>query len=244
MKKILLGICMILIYLMPFAQSFEGRLVYKVEFDIQTEKFGNIEIKKEQVIEKMKKDDDYFDSLTVTIKNGNYIKEDNSNNRKRIVYKADLNKIYTFQKDFDHVVITDAKNYHGMNLNLKEPKIEQLDSLKVINGNNCNLIKLTWGKLGEEYYFYNSEIAKLDSGNFKNHNYEYFNAIVDISKSYPLEIVKKVSDFISIRMTLLAIEEVKIDDSLFELPKFEKAEKEYAEMMLKITGSEVMKIKD
>ncbi|MDY3470592.1 hypothetical protein PG627_06420 [Riemerella anatipestifer] len=45
-------------------------------------------------------------------------------------------------------------------------------------------------------------------------------------------------------MTLLAIEEVKIDDSLFELPKFEKAEKEYAEIMLKITGSEVMKIKD
>ncbi len=78
-----------------------------------------------------------------------------------------------------------------MNLNLKEPKIEKIDSLKVINGNNCNLIKLTWGKLGEEYYFYNSEIAKLDSGNFKNHNYEYFNAIVDISKSYPLEIVKK-----------------------------------------------------
>ncbi len=55
MKKILLGICMILICLMSFAQSFEGRLVYKVEFDIQTEKFGNIEIKKEQVIEKMKK---------------------------------------------------------------------------------------------------------------------------------------------------------------------------------------------
>lgn len=244
MKKILLGICTILIYSISFGQSFEGKLIYKVEFDIKTKKIGNFEIKKEQVIEKMKKDGNYFDSITVTIKNGNYVKEDNSNAKKRIIYKTDLNKIYTFQKDFDHVVITDAIKHYSMNLNLKEPKIEQIDSLKVINGNKCKLIKLNWDKLGEEYYFYNSEIVKLDSEKFKNHNYEYFNAIINISKSYPLEIVKKVSDLISIKMTLLTMEEIKIDDTLFELPKFEKAEKEYAEMILKITGSEVMKIKD
>jgi hypothetical protein len=244
MKKILLGICAILTCSISFGQSFEGKLTYKVEFDIKAKKIGNFEIKKEQVIEKMKEDGDYFDSITVTIKNGNYIKEDNSKTKKRIIYKTDLNKIYTFQKDFDHVVITDAKKYYGMNLNLKEPKIEQIDSLKVINGNKCKLIKLSWDKLGEEYYFYNSEIAKLDSEKYKNHNYEYFNAIIGISKAYPLEIVKKVSDFISIKMTLIIMEEIKIEDTLFELPKFKKAEKEYAEMMLKITGSEVMKIKN
>lgn len=35
MKKILLGICMILIYSMPFAQSFEGRLVKKTNMALK-----------------------------------------------------------------------------------------------------------------------------------------------------------------------------------------------------------------
>ncbi len=245
MKNTLLIIYSLLAFSVSFGQSFEGKLTYKVEFEVKTKKIGKLEITKEQVIEKMKKDGDYFDSLTVTIKNGNYLKEDNSSTKKRIIYKSDVNKIYTFQKDFDHhVVITDAKKHYGMNLNLKEPKIEQIDSLKVINGNNCKLVKVKWDIIGEEYYFYNAEIAKLDLEQLKKHNYEYFNTIIGLTKAYPLEIVKKVGDFMTIRMTLINISEVKIEDSAFALPKFEKAEKEYAEMMLKITGSEVMKIKD
>lgn len=244
MKKTLFGIIAVLTYSLTFGQSFEGKLIYKVEFDIKTQKIGSFEITKEQVIEKMKKEGEYFDSITVTFKNGNYLKEDNSNLEKRIIYKSTLNKIYTFQKDFEYVLITDANKFNALNLKFKEPKIEKIDSLKIINGNNCKLLKLSWDKLGDEYYFYNPEIAKLDTKLFNKHNYEYLNTILGITNSYPLEIIKKISNFISVKMTLIDIKEDKIEDSLFELPKFKKAEKDYYEMMLKMTGSEVMKIKN
>jgi hypothetical protein len=163
---------------------------------------------------------------------------------KRTLYKSDLNKIYTFQSGFEYVLITDANNYNAKGLELKGPKIEQLDSVKIINGHRCKLLKLSWGRLGEEYYFYNPYIAKLDPKLFGKHNYEYLNTIIELTNSYPLEIVKKINNFVSVKMTLVAISEHKIDDSLFELPELEKAEKDYYEMMLKMTGSEVMKLKE
>jgi hypothetical protein len=244
MKSLLIAIFTIFAWTFTFAQSFEGKLTYKVEFDMKVKKIGKIEITKEQVLDKMKKEGEYFDTLVITLKNGNYKKEDNSNSRKKIVYKSDVNKIYTFQKDFDHVVITDAKKKYALNLKLPEPTFEKTDSLKVVNGYNCKLVKLSWDKLGEEYYFYNSEVVKLDAQLFKNHNNEYFNNIIEISNSYPIEIIKTVMNFITIKMTLIKISEEKILDDEFKLPKFEKAEKDYAEMMLKITGSEVMKIRE
>ena len=229
---------------MAFGQSFEGKLTFKVEFDIKTQKIGGLQITKEQVIEKMKKDGEYFDAISITLKEGNYIKEDNSSSERRIIYKSDLNKIYTFQKDFEYVIITDANKYNSKNLELKEPEFEKIDSVKIINGNTCKLIRLSWGKLGEEYYFYNVEAARLDPGLFTKHNYEYFNRIVEMTNSYPLEIIKTLNNFISVKMTLVGIKEEKIDESLFEIPALEKAEKDYYEMMLQMTGSEVMKLKN
>lgn len=243
MNKIYLAIITLFIGSLTYGQSFEGKLTYFVEFDIKSQTFGDFEITKEQIVDKMKKDGDFFDTITITIKEGNYVKEDNSNSKKRILYKSEFNNIYTFQKDFEYVTITDANKFNTMNLDLNEPKIEQIDSLKIINGINCKRIKFSWGKSGEESYYYNSAIAKINPNHFSKHNYEYFNTLIGITSSYPLEIIKTISNIMSIKMTLISILEEKIDDSIFELPKLKKAEKDYSEMMLKITGSKVMKIK-
>lgn len=224
MKRILFGILTILTCSLSYGQSFEGKLTYSVEFDIKSQKFGGFEITKEQVIEKMKSNGEFFNKIFVTLKQGNYIKEDNSSSEKRIIYKSDVNKIYTFQKDFEYEVITDADKYNAYNLDFKEPKIEEVDSLKSINGFDCKLLKLSWDKLGEEYYFYNSEIARIDPELFKNHNYEFFNTVVGKTNSYPLEIVKIVSNLISIKMTLVSISEEEISDDLFDIEKI-KAKK-------------------
>ncbi len=240
MKKTIVGILAMMICTLSFGQSFEGKLTYKVEFDIKPQKIENFE---KLVIEKMKEEGAYFDRVTITLKGGDYIKEDNSTTEKRIIYKSDVNKIYNFQNDFDHVMITDANKRNALDLQFKEPKIEEIDSLKVINGHDCRLVKLSWDKLGEEYYYYNAEVAKLDAELFKEHNYEYFNTVVGITNSYPLEIVKTLSNFVSLKMTLVSVSEEKIEDALFELPKFKKAKKDYAELMLSMTGCEVMKIK-
>ena len=244
MNKTLFAILTLLISSTAFGQSFEGKLTYKVEFDIKTQKMGGFEIKKEQVIEKMKSEGEYFDTIVVTIKDGNYIKEINSSSKKKIIYKSELNKIFTLQNNFEYVVITDASKYNSMNIKTEEPKINKNDSTVNVNGNECQLLKLSWGKLGEEYYFFNSNVAKVNPVLFRNHNYEYFNEILKVTNSYPLQIVKTINNFISIKMILVAISEEKVSDSVFKLPELENAEKNYYDMMLKMTGSEVMKIKN
>lgn len=244
MTKTLLTILLIFCFSISNGQSFEGTLTYKVEFDIKTQKIGNFEITKEQVIKKMKSDGEYFDELIVTIKGGNYEKTDNSNVQKRIVYKADVNKVYTFQKDFEYVVITDASKTNLMKLDLPEPSFEKIDTTKVVNGYESSLLKLTWDKTGTELYYYDTEFLKIAPSLFKNHNYEYLNEILKFTNSYPTEIVKTLRDFITVRMTLVNVTEIDIDDSLFNLPEMTEAEKDYAEMMRKLTGAEVKKIKN
>lgn len=225
-------------------QSFEGTLTYKVEFNIKAQKIGNFEITKEQVIQKMKSDGEYFDQVIVTIKEGNYEKTDNSDVQKRIVYKADVNKVYTFQKDFEYVVITDASKTNLMKLDLPEPSFEKIDTTKVIYGHTCSMLKLAWDKIGTEIYYYDKEFLKIDPSLFKNHNYEYLNEVIKLTNSYPMEIMKILSDFITIRMTLVNVSEKEIDDSHFNLPEMTEAEKDYAEMMRNMTGAEVKKIKN
>lgn len=227
-----------------FGQSFEGELTYKIEFDIETQKFGEIEITEEIMIEEMKKDGEFFDTITITLKGGDYIKEDNSRMKKRIIYKSDVNKIYTFQKDFEYVIITDGNKYNSLDLGTDAPKIEVIDSTKNIYDTECKLVKLSWGSLGDELYYFNSNFLEINPELFVNHNYEYLNAILKHSNSYPLEIIKSLSNFITVKMTLVNVSEGKVDASLFDVPKLKKAEKDYGELMLKITGSEVMKVKN
>lgn len=242
MTRTLLTALMIFCFSISYGQSFEGALTYKVEFEIKTQKIGNFEITEEQVIQKMKSDGDYFDQVTIIIKDGNYEKTDNSDVQKRIVYKADVNKVYTFQKDFEYVVITDASKTNLMKLDLPEPSFEKIDTTKIIYGHNCSMLKLAWGKTGTELYYYDNEFLKIDPSLFKNHNYEYLNEVLKLTNSYPIEIVKTLSDFITVRMTLENVTEKEIDDSQFELPEMTDADKDYAEMMKKLTGAEVKKI--
>jgi hypothetical protein len=244
MTRTLFTTLLIFCFTISYGQSFEGTLTYKVEFDIKTQKIGNFEITEEQVIQKMKSDGEYFDQVIVTIKEGNYEKTDNSNLQKRIVYKADVNKVYTFQKDLEYVVITDASKTNLMKLDLPEPSFEKIDTTKVIYGHKCSMLKLDWDKIGTELYYYDKEHLKIDPNLFKNHNYEYLNEVIKLTNSYPMEIVKTLSDFITIRMTLVNVSEKEIDNYHFNLPEMTEAEKDYAEMMRKMTGAEVKKIKN
>ena len=84
----------------------------------------------------------------------------------------------------------------------------------------------------------------IDPKLFQNHNYEYLNEVLKVTNSYPMEIVKTMSDFITIRMTLVHVAQGNIDDAHFKLPVMKKAEKDYAEMMMRMMGAEVKKIKN
>lgn len=244
MKHLLAASLIVLSHLAAFGQSFEGTLTYKVEFEIKPQKMGGFEITEEQIIEKMKREGEYFDTVTVSIKGGNYTKQDNSGNEKKLVYHSDQNKVFTLQKDFEYVVVTDAARYSNLNVEISEPDIMKLDSVKNIRGVDCRILKLSWDNMGDEYYFYNSETAGIDPKLFSDHNLEYLNQVLEITQAYPLEIVKTVTNFITVTMTMVSISEEAVDESIFDIPELIPAEKDYAEMMQQMTGSDVMKIKN
>ena len=127
---------------------------------------------------------------------------------------------------------------------MPEPTFEKIDSTKIVNGHECSLLQLNYDKTGTELYFYNSEFIKIDPSLFQNHNYEYLNEVLKVTNSYPMEIVKTMNDFITIRITLKNISQENIDHSHFNLPEMTEAENDYAEMMIKMTGADVMKIKN
>lgn len=226
-----------------YAQSFEGKLTYSVNFrfdSLALEKFGLTE---QDILQEMKDDGDYYDTITVILKGGNYIKEDNSDKRKKIVYVNNLNKIFLFQKNDESVIVTDGTQANPMNLDFKEPAIEKIDTVKNIYNKDCHLIKLSWGGLGEELYYYHPELLKIDAGLFSKHHYEYLDTVLALTQSYPVEIEKSLGNLFSARFTLVAISEEKIDDKLFEIPQLKKAEKESYNMMKELTGTELMIIK-
>lgn len=242
MKKTILLLLLMLSNILVNAQSFEGTVSYKIDFEFDSLALSKMGGTMEMMEEQMKANGEYFDTIKISIKDGNYIKEDNAKLTKRIIYKSEVNKIYIFQKDFDHVIITDATNYSAINLSHDEPEIIVSDSVRIINDIECTAVVMKWKGIGEEYYFFNPEILSLDASLFSKHNYEYLNTLLNISNAYPIEIIKTLNQFVTIKMTLIDYKKEKIDGAAFDLPKLKKANKEYANMMKKMTGSDVMKI--
>lgn len=221
------------------SQPFEGRITYSVEFEMKGE-FSKL---KDQIFEKMINEGSYYDTVRVYIKNGKYKKMDNSTNQKAVIYSSEQNKIYSLQKGSEYVAVIDANKTASMNLNFPKPTMAEVDSIKFINGIPCGILKLSWENLGEEWYFFNKETAVVDPNLFAQHNYEYLNKVLDVTGSYPLEIVKSMNDAISIRMTLVSIDDDELKDDLFNIPELKKANRRMTKIMDRLTEGQVMQIK-
>ena len=240
MKKLLFISLIFFISHLSIGQSFEGVLTYSVDFELS----GKFATMKDKIFEKMEKDGEFYDTIKIYIKGDKYLKRDNKIKPTSIIYSSEKNEIYSIQKDFEYVTIIDAEKFNPLDLDFKSPNISKIDSIKYISEIPCDILKLSWPNLGEEWYFYNDQIAKIDAKLFKNHNYEYLNLILEKTGSYPLEIVKSINQLISIRMSLTSIEEKKLSEEVFLIPELEDAEKDYAEIIRRTTGNEVMKIKN
>ncbi|WP_299684400.1 hypothetical protein [uncultured Dokdonia sp.] len=240
MNKLLLLLCIVSTTM--YAQSFEGTLTYKIEYDIQTDKaFG---VSKGQILETLKESGDYFDTLTIRIKDGNYEKTANSKERKRIVYTSSDHKIYTIDNGFEYVLIQNAKKYAATKIQFGKPTFTQNDSLTTIAGKECISITLDWNGLGQETYFYNDTFLNIDPELFKDHKFEYFYDILKRTKSYPTQINKSLNGLMEIRMILVDYVSEEIPDSSFDIPELEPAEKEYTDIIKETTGNDVMRIKN
>lgn len=246
MKYIIIAISIVFIQGTLKGQNFEGKVTYKVNFEIDEEKYGELGIKKEMIVEKMKKEGEYYDKITYYFQKGNYIKEDNSTKNKRIIYKSDENLIYLFEQNSEYVTIVKGEKPSVLNTEFDNSSVEinELDSIKMIGNESCKLVMLNWGELSSEYYWYNPSKLNINSELFKNHNYEYLNKILTKTNSFPLEITKSVGKLMKITMTVEEIEEIDLDEKIFEIPELKKPKRKGDKYLEELIGNKVMKIKN
>ncbi|WP_299765566.1 hypothetical protein [uncultured Dokdonia sp.] len=241
MKKIVtLLLCVITTTI--YAQSFEGTLTYKIEYEIKTD--TSFPVSKEQLLETLKKSEDYFDTLVVHIKNGNYEKVINSEEKKRIVYTSNQQKIHTIDDGVDYVLIQDAKKYAATKIEFEKPTFTKNDTITMIAGKECTSIVLDWDGTAQETYFYNNTFLNIDPELFKDHQFEYFYDILKHTNSYPTQINKSLNGLMEIRMILVDHVAEEIPDLSFAIPPLEPAEKEFTEIIKGTTGQDVMRIKN
>lgn len=239
-KSLLISLIVFIEILDGRTQSFEGTITYSVEFEMRGE-FVNL---RDQIFEKLRDKGGYYDTIRVHIKQDRYKKVYNSINQKSVIYLPDLNKIYSLEELSKFVSIIDASKVASINLNFPEPNLLNVDSIKFVKGIPCNTLKLSWENLGDEWYFYNKETAVIDPELYENHNHEYLNQVLRATGSYPLEMVKSMDNVISIRMSLISVEEGEVSDDLFKIPELKKANKKMSKMVNEMTGGQVMEIKN
>jgi hypothetical protein len=240
MRKSLLVLFTFLVIQVTQGQSFEGIISYSVDFEFKND-FVPI---KDEIFNKLKVDGDYYDTIMIFIKGDQYKKVDNRINPVSIIYSPNNNDIYSLQHGLEYVTIIDANKASVSNLSLPEPIISKVDSSKPINNIFCDAIKLEWDKLGEEWYFYNKEIATIDPDLYAKHNCEYLNLILKTTGSYPLEIVKILNNMMQIRMSFISVQEKKLSDSIFAIPELKKADKKTTKLTYEVSGNKIMKIKN
>ena len=156
-----------------FSQSFEGTLKYIATLDVSPElqKKG---VNKEMLLNKMKKDGTWYDSITINYKNGNYYSLANNSFKTCTIYLSDSNKIYTMNLEGeDSVICTVIDAFVDVEYSMfnKMPTIEKLDSQVVVNGINCQIVRIKW-KSGIYDYYFNSSNLIVDPFLFEKHIYD------------------------------------------------------------------------
>ncbi len=222
------------------SQSFEGILTYKVTFEVNNPAFNDQ--MKEALFDKMKEEGEYYDSLIITIKNGDYIKEDNSKNKKKIVYRQQENQLFIFTQGSEYVTVIDAQKKTALKDDYPNPKVKKSKTSESLFGKKLKSIKLTWEGLGQEIYYYNADLLPINSNLFQEHNYEFLNTVLSTTKSYPMRVIKSVNQLITIKMTLVDYSEKSLGVNIFQIPKLEKVDTEYAKSVYETSGNQVLRI--
>jgi hypothetical protein len=242
MNKPILVVIFLLFYGVLRAQSFEGTLNYNVEykFDIapEMEKMG---LTKEVLIEKMKSEGKWSDSLRITYKKDKYIMYTNFSPQAWSIYLGETNKIYSFQQDDSEGIctITDASIDLEQQMTGNKPVIGKTGTVTPVNGWMCEDVKVTW-KSGTYDYYYHPSSFEMDPTLYANHIYDGWAGYLNISHALPVRIVKSIKGVGTVTLTLSSYKEEKVDSMIFEIPEL-VPDKDLN--IIKIANRELMRIK-
>lgn len=240
MKQILTAIILLSSELV-FAQSFEGTLTYIYEFEI-AENLKKMGIAKETIIDKMKEEGSYFDTVRISYKQGNYFTLGNNNGLKSwTIYNAAENKIYTMQdgEASDICSVTDASVDAESAMTGKKATVEKLDTTVLINGNTCRIVRVKW-KSGTYDYYYMEGSLTVEPGLFARHTYEGWAEFLKISNSLPVRIVKTANEMLSVTLLMVSSKAESIDEKLFSIPELVP---DKSLNVINLPGREIMRIK-
>ncbi|SHH21518.1 hypothetical protein SAMN04488109_3201 [Chryseolinea serpens] len=238
----LLTLLLLCTTLLSQAQSFEGTLVYKADYEVTvSEKMKASGITAEKIIDRMKSDGSYIDTVKSTYKKGNYRSEMNSHPSTWVIYRNDANKLYTFQdgEAKDICTVTDMSIDLEFQLTGKKPVITKLDTTVNVGGTPCEVVRVKWQSGSYDYYFNKTKNA-IDPTLYAKHVYDGWADYLSIAKALPIKIVKRVGKLSVITLTLVAQKTGPVDDALFKIPKLAE-DKDLN--MIKMPGSEMMRIK-
>jgi len=215
MNKIILIIFLIA---SPFlkAQSFEGTLTYLCE--------GLINNNKTEISElKSLTNGGWSDTIRITFKKGDYFEVGNNKTHSKRLYRADSNKIYAWGQPKDTNICT----IYETNLDLikktkkQEEKFGILDTLVVVKGVLCKVIRITSNSLTYEYYF-NDSLYKMQSNYYSKHCWQGWYTFLKHTNALPIMIVVKTktkSNSITACMTLVEAKEEFVNEQLFNVPE-------------------------
>jgi hypothetical protein len=243
MKKNLIVIFFLTNILGLFSQTFEGKLVYEITFRVDEDRANKLGISVDEMLKMLKKKEDFADTITYYIKDGNYIQEDNSKKRIKKIFRSHENIIYYFEKESNYVVLHNAEYNNSLGLDLGEFRVSNPDSSKTILGKKCSLVKLTWDDFANEFYWYDSNILKVNPLLFVNHNVDGLNNLLNFTNSWPFEKTISINNFVTITTTLVYFQKMDINDSMFNIPELRKSRRRKFQFIKNLEGYDVMKIK-
>ncbi len=201
------------------AQSFEGTLQYTTDVEVAEgmKKYG---MTKETLIEKMKKEGTYADTVTVSYKGGNYYMVSNTTPRSWAIYTAATHKIHELQagEAADICTVTDASMDSEFAMTGKMPTVTKLDTTVTLDGATCNIVRVKW-KGGPYAYWYDPARLTVDPALFSTHVYDGWAEFLKISHALPVRIVKTTKGMMTVTRTLVSVKQEPVADSLFALPK-------------------------
>jgi len=234
--------CIKVTFAQNHSQSFEGTLsykaVYKFEVSPEMEKLG---VTKDVLIERMKKEGTWSDSIRITYKQDNYIVYTSFSPTAYSIYRGETNKIYSFREgeSSSTCTVTDASMDLEEHMSGNKPAIGKTDDIADINGMMCEDVRVVW-KTGSYDYYYHPSSFTIDPSLYANHIYDGWAGYLKISKSLPLRIVKSINGVATVTLTLSSFNTEKVDGQIFSIPELVS---DHDLNIIKIPNREVMRIK-
>lgn len=195
-----------------YAPSFEGVALYRAEVHA-SDKIKLWGMTNEALVDDLKKDGVWADTVVFMYKHGNYVVERASELPQRTIYRADSNKVYVFDAGADVCTATDAAEVSDF----AAPR----EQTTVLYDSASGTVLFQWDAGSYMYCFTQNDSLYIAPELFAAHQYNGWNQYLLIAHTLPTAIVQTQRGVSSLVLTLIAVYPQTVPDSAFAVPELE-----------------------